>query len=77
MDLSIVDLERFTIKLPFRQVPARNMARELPDFTFFEILRVSLHGGAIGTGEALHFYYPWAKPPTMLSSTCGAGMPMR
>ena len=61
MDLSITDLERFTVELPFRDVPARNMARELPDFNFFEIFRVSLRGGAVGTGEALHFYYPWGK----------------
>ena len=56
--MSIVELERFTIELPFREVPARNMVRELPDFTFFEIFRVSLQSGAVGTGEALHFYYP-------------------
>ncbi len=61
MDLDVVDLERFTIDLPFREVPARNMHRELPDFTFFEIFRVSLKGGAVGTGEALHFYYPWGE----------------
>ena len=61
MDLSIVDLDRFTIELPFREVPARNMARELPEFTFFEVFRVSLGSGAVGTGEALHFYYPWGE----------------
>ena len=58
MDLNIVGLDRFTIELPFREVPARNMLRELPDFTFFEIFRVTLHGGAVGIGEAMHFYYP-------------------
>ena len=61
MDLSIVDLERFTIELPFREVPARNLIRELPDFTFFEIFRVSLGSGVVGTGEAMHFYYPWGE----------------
>lgn len=61
MDLRIVGLDRFTIELPFREVPARNMMRELPDFTFFEIFRVKLHGGAVGIGEAMHFYYPWGQ----------------
>jgi L-alanine-DL-glutamate epimerase-like enolase superfamily enzyme len=61
MELNIVDLERFTIDLPFREVPARNMFRELPDFTYFEIFRVTLKCGAVGTGEALHFYYPWGQ----------------
>ncbi len=55
IDLRIASLERFTINLPFRDVPARNMVRELPDFTFFEIFRVSLGSGVVGTGEALHF----------------------
>ena len=66
MDLEIVDLERFTIDLPFRDVPARNMYRELPDFTFFEIFRVSLEGGALGTGEAPSTIRG-AKTPTKLS----------
>ena len=58
MNLDIVDLERFTINLPFREVAERNMFRALPDFTFIEILRVSLKCGIVGTGEAMHFYYP-------------------
>ena len=58
MDLRIVGLDRFTIDLPFREVPGRNLVKELPDFSFFEIFRVTLHGGTVGTGEAMHFYYP-------------------
>jgi L-alanine-DL-glutamate epimerase-like enolase superfamily enzyme len=61
MDLSIVDLERFTVDIPFREVPARNLYRELPDFTFFEVFRVTLKCGAVGTGEVLRFYYPWGE----------------
>jgi hypothetical protein len=30
MDLSIADLERLTIELPFREVPPRHLVRELP-----------------------------------------------
>ena len=61
MDLRIVGLDRFIIELPFRKVPARNLARELPSFKFFEIFRVTLHGGAVGIGEATCFYYPWGQ----------------
>jgi len=90
MDLSITDLERFTIELPFREVPARNMIRELPDFTFFEIFRVSLGNGIVGTGETMHFYYPWGETTdatverirgrnayeTMWDDTIGQGLQM-
>jgi len=58
MDLSIVDLERFTVDIPFREVPARNLYRELPDFTFFEVFRVTLKCGAVGSGEVLRILLP-------------------
>ena len=54
----IVRIQRTTVKLPFRDVPARNMARELPHWAFAEICEVHLQSGHIGIGETL-LYYTW------------------
>lgn len=60
MDLHIVGVERFTVEIPFREIVARNMARELPHWTVFEICKVTLHGGAEGIGETMS-YYTWGQ----------------
>ena len=46
-----------TVNVPFREVPARNMARELPHWSYFEIVEVRLRGGSTGFGETM-LYYP-------------------
>lgn len=58
MDLHVVRVERVTVKVPFREVPERNMARELPHWKYFEIFEVHLHGGHVGYGETM-LYYTW------------------
>ena len=58
MDLSIIDIDRFSIKVPFREITARNMIRELPWWDHFEICQVTLHGGTVGYGETMS-YYTW------------------
>jgi galactonate dehydratase len=60
MDLNIIDIERFTVDLPFRTVSGRNMARELPHWSVFEICKVTLHSGAVGIGETMT-YYTWGR----------------
>ena len=59
-NLDIVDVERFTVEVPFREIVARNMARELPHWTVFEICKVTLRGGAVGIGETMS-YYTWGR----------------
>lgn len=54
----IEKIDRTTIKLPYREVPARNMARELPHWMYFEIFEVTLKSGHTGFGETM-LYYTW------------------
>jgi L-alanine-DL-glutamate epimerase-like enolase superfamily enzyme len=54
----ITSIERTTVKLPFRPIPARNMARELPHWKWSEVFEVTLKSGQVGFGETL-LYYTW------------------
>jgi L-alanine-DL-glutamate epimerase-like enolase superfamily enzyme len=56
--LEITNITRTTVKVPFREVPARNMAREIPHWEYSEIVEVELRCGAVGIGETL-LYYTW------------------
>ena len=58
--LTIERIERTTIRNPFRQVPGRNMARELPHWDVSEIVEVYLKSGPVGIGETL-LYYTWGR----------------
>lgn len=59
--LIVRDVKRTTLKVPYRPVPARNMARELPHWQYTEICEVVLSGGTVGFGETL-LYYTWGVP---------------
>ena len=54
----IKDIRRTTLSLPYRPVPARNMARELPHWVYCEICEVELANGTVGFGETM-LYYTW------------------
>ena len=56
--LKITDIQRTTVRIPYREVPARNMARELPHWRYSEIVQVTLKSGYVGIGETL-LYYTW------------------
>lgn len=56
MNLTVTHVERIPISVPYRPVPARNMVRELPHWTLFEICRVSLACGVTGFGETMQYY---------------------
>jgi galactonate dehydratase len=56
--MRIAKIDRTTVKLPFREVPGRNMARELPHWAWSEICEVRLNSGHVGFGETL-LYYTW------------------
>lgn len=58
MDLNVERIERIPVSVPFREVPARNMVRELPHWTLFEICKVTLRCGVTGFGETMQ-YYTW------------------
>ena len=56
MDLSVGQIERIWVNVPYRPVPARNMVRELPHWTIFELCLVTLACGVRGVGETMQFY---------------------
>ncbi|MDG2384295.1 MAG: mandelate racemase/muconate lactonizing enzyme family protein [Pirellulaceae bacterium] len=52
----IKNIERTTIRLPYRTIPRRAMDRELPHWRYVEIFEVQLKSGEVGIGETLLFY---------------------
>jgi L-alanine-DL-glutamate epimerase-like enolase superfamily enzyme len=54
--LTIESITRTSVRLPFRPVAARNMARELPHWEYFDIFEVKLKSGVVGVGEGSMFY---------------------
>ncbi len=54
----IAKIERVTVKVPFREIPQRNMSREIPHWMYSEICSVTLKSGQVGHGETL-LYYTW------------------
>jgi galactonate dehydratase len=61
VDLQVEDVQRIMVEVPYRAVPRRNMVRELPQCTIFEICKVRLRSGVVGWGETL-FYHTWGHP---------------
>lgn len=59
LNLGVRKIERTWINVPYRPVPARNMNRELPHWTIFEICKVQLECGVTGFGETMQ-YYTWS-----------------
>ncbi len=58
--LEVDRIERITVRVPFREIPARSMARELPHWEYFEIVRAHLRSGHVGHGETM-LYYTWGR----------------
>jgi L-alanine-DL-glutamate epimerase-like enolase superfamily enzyme len=56
MNLTVERVERIPISVPYREVPRRNMIRELPHWTIFEICKVTLGCGVTGFGETMQYY---------------------
>jgi galactonate dehydratase len=52
----ITDIRRTTVRMEFREVPRRNMDREIPHWRYSEICEVQLKCGVVGVGETLSFY---------------------
>lgn len=57
---TIKSIERVWVDLPLKEVPWRNMVRENPHWSLFEICKVTLDNGLVGVGETMPYY------------TCGA-----
>lgn len=54
----IASIERIWVNVPYKEVPARNMVRELPHWTLFELCKLTLDNGVVGVGETMQ-YYTW------------------
>ena len=50
------DIKRTTVNLPFRDIPARSMNKEVPHWVYKEIFEVTLGSGKTGIGETTIFY---------------------
>lgn len=87
--LRVSTIERIPIEIPFRDVPKRNMQRELPHWNRFELFEVELESGDVGYGESMT-YYTWGSTSdedielvvgtnaakAMWDDTIGAGLQM-
>lgn len=58
MPHNVKSVETVWVDLPMREIPARNMIRENPHWTIFEICKVTLDSGIVGFGETM-VYYTW------------------
>lgn len=56
MRTTVERIDRYPVEVPFREVPERNMDRELPHWRYFEIVEVELTDGSVGHGETMLFY---------------------
>jgi galactonate dehydratase len=56
--LNVKLVERTTLEMPFRDIPARNMDREIPHWRYTEVFEIHLASGHVGVGETL-LYYTW------------------
>lgn len=58
--MKVESIERIWVDLPLKEVPFRNMVREIPHWSLFEICRVKLSNGVEGVGETMP-YYTWGE----------------
>jgi galactonate dehydratase len=75
MNLTVKQVERIPISVPFREVPARNMVRELPHWTLFEICKVTLECGVTGFGETMQYYTFATVSDAAIARTIGKNAP--
>ena len=66
----IQDIERIWVDLPMKEIPWRNMVRENPHWSLFEICKVTLDNGLIGVGETM-CYYTWDAVTDEAASAAG------
>lgn len=66
--LTIEAIERVTLNVPFREIPARAMAKEIPHWVYSEVVQVRLKSGKVGFGETMLFY-TWGVPTDEVVNT--------
>lgn len=73
LDLTVQSVERIWVELPLRPVPARNMVREIPHWTLFELCLVHLACGVTGLGETMCYYTHRTVSDAAVASVTGHG----
>ncbi|MHC4880574.1 MAG: mandelate racemase/muconate lactonizing enzyme family protein [Planctomycetota bacterium] len=58
--MKVTSVERIWVDLPLKEVPWRNMVREIPHWSLFEICKLTLSNGVVGVGETMP-YYTWGE----------------
>jgi len=58
--MKVESIERIWVDIPLKEVPFRNMVREIPHWSLFEICKVTLSNGVEGVGETMP-YYTWGE----------------
>jgi len=55
MDLTVKRVDCYPVKIPFRDIPRRNMDRAFPHWRYFKLIEVELESGHTGIGEAMAY----------------------
>lgn len=58
--MRVESVERIWVDMPLKETPWRNMVREIPHWSLFEICKVTLSDGIVGAGETMP-YYTWGE----------------
>jgi L-alanine-DL-glutamate epimerase-like enolase superfamily enzyme len=58
--LTVEAVDRTTVELPYREVPAEHLFRTRPAWNYFEVFEVALSDGTVGHGETM-LYYTWGE----------------
>lgn len=57
-DLTVTNVDRTVVRLPYREVPRPHMDRWIPHWRYSELTEVTVEAGATGVGETM-LYYTW------------------
>ena len=57
---TIEKIDRTPVRVPYREIAARSMDREVPHWRYGEVVEVRLASGAVGFGESMLFY-TWGR----------------
>lgn len=71
-DCTVDRIDRYPVEIPFREVPGRNLRRELPHWKYFEIFEIELGCGAIGYGETMLYYTDGETDQAAIDRALGA-----
>jgi len=63
MDLTVEGVDWTTVRLPFREVPERNMLRQNSHSNVYDVFEVELADGSVGAGAGSGYEWPLGEDP--------------